>query len=295
MKKWFGVFLILFGGLMLIRSLTNINFGGWSTGATTQSEASSSIDNIDTIKIDLTNAYIQVIPEDRSDLSASLQGNSSKNYHLQIDQHQRTLEITAEDTTSNWFTFNNDLKLRVYVPLRFQQNLQIETESGVVELGGDSKDSPAFLKELSLSISSGDVRLHNLKLDTLKIESTSGSIRTDWIQANESSLDVTSGYIRMNHYAGAFDAEVTSGSLDMQMDELTGPVRVEATSGEVKLQLPQNADVTVDAKVTSGTVKSDFPLAKTTYYDEDKGIQGSNGAGTYPVYLEAVSGSIKIR
>ncbi|MGD8191707.1 DUF4097 family beta strand repeat-containing protein [Brevibacillus ginsengisoli] len=295
MKKLLGVIIILVGVFLLLKSITNIELGGWVRGEVKHLEGSASVANIDTIHIQIPSANLQIVTEDRSDLLAALQGSDADKFTLQVQRKNNSIDVNVDDPKTNWFNFSDDMKLVVHVPMSYQQKLEVEATSGRVEFTGHSSSSPAIYKELNVNVSSGDIRLDNLQVGQLKIEGTSGSIRSDRVTADKSTLEVSSGDIRMDRYTGAIDASLSSGSLDIQLEKVTGSIHVEASSGDVKLQLPKDADVTVDAKVSSGNVKADFPLENTTIYDENSQIKGSKGAGTYPIDLEANSGSIKIR
>ena len=74
----------------------------------------------------------------------------------------------------------------------------------------------------------------------------------DSITAQTGVLDVRSGNIDLQQYTGQLEADVSSGNLTIQMDELSDDVKVEVSSGHVELDLPDHADFTLDGNVSSG-------------------------------------------
>ena len=84
------------------------------------------------------------------------------------------------------------------------------------------------------------------------IDIGSGDLFLDSISAEEANFDVSSGEVEITNYTGPVHADVSSGDLKIQVNELKHDIEVELSSGFVSLDLPENADFTLDGKMMSG-------------------------------------------
>lgn len=293
MKKLLGAMLILFGIFLLLGSFIRSDISGWFLPGDEQVE-SAALEGVDTIEISAPSANTRIIPEDRQQIKAVMHGRQVRHLDLHVQRNGNKVEVTVEEKWFDWFAFGSDVKLDVYVPKTYNQNIHIDVDSGNVEFAGPSTTPPILLRHLSLEISSGNVHLKHLQLDQLQTDGGSGNVDIDQVKAESGKLKVTSGNIGVRHYEGALDAELTSGNLKAQIDLLAGPVKINATSGDITLDLPHNADFTLEADVSSGDIQSDFPL-QHAHAEENESLSGSFGSGKHSVNLETTSGTIRIR
>ena len=80
-------------------------------------------------------------------------------------------------------------------------------------------------------------------------------------------MDISSGNIDLKRYTGQIEADVSSGNLEIQMAEVTGPIELDVSSGRVLLDLPEDANFTLDGQVSSGFIYNKFDL-KNSVQDE---------------------------
>ncbi|MDW2797972.1 hypothetical protein RZO55_10335, partial [Clostridium boliviensis] len=73
MRKLFGLFFILLGGLVLYGALTNSVVGRWLTFGNAATDAVS-LDGVERIEIRGAALDLRIIPEQREDVSAALRG-----------------------------------------------------------------------------------------------------------------------------------------------------------------------------------------------------------------------------
>ncbi|MCQ6274842.1 DUF4097 family beta strand repeat protein [Bacillus sp. V3B] len=142
-----------------------------------------------------------------------------------------------------------------------------------VNYKGQSKNQPVQLNNLSVDVSSGNVNL-------------------DWITAKSGLFDISSGNVNLKHYKGQLEADVSSGNINIQLDQLTDSVKVDVSSGHVQLDLPDNADFTLDGKVSSGSISSNFVLKNK---EENKQVmKGVHGTGEHQLDLSVSSGKVEV-
>jgi len=166
------------------------------------------------------------------------------------------------------FGFFKRPKLTVYLPDDYQQDLAIEVGSG--------------------NVNSKDLHLNNLLLDV-----NSGNVNLDSITTQTGVLDVSSGNIDLKHYTGQLEADVSSGNLSIQMDELTDSVKVDVSSGHVELDLPSDANFTLNGEVNSGSISNRFALENQQENKHE--LKGIHGSGEHHLDLSVSSGKIEVK
>ena len=144
-----------------------------------------------------------------------------------------------------------------------------------------------------LNVASGDVAISNRggKLSSVKAHCTSGSITLDRFVCADNNYDVTSGRMSSNGLCGNTYANVTSGSLTLGFDELSGDITGYVASGRLEFAVPENAGGTIDYSVASGSVKIDTPDFATRLTGSGKTQFGSGSAN---IGAKVASGSIVI-
>jgi lia operon protein LiaG len=255
LQKNLIVIIILLGAFFLLISVPSLLPFGKQTAELT--------DDIDVIEIDVSGISTTIIPEKRDNVEADLDGNGS----VQVKKSGNSLEVEYKRKWYQPFGFIKRPKLTVYLPDDYQRDLAIEVGSG--------------------NVNSKDLHLNNLLIDV-----NSGNVNMDSITAQTGLLDVRSGNIDLKHYAGQLEADVSSGNLTIQMDELSDDVKVEVSSGHVELDLPDRADFTLDGNVSSGFISSSFPLKDKQ--ESKRELKGINGTGEHHIDLSVSSGKIEV-
>lgn len=125
----------------------------------------------------------------------------------------------------------------------------------------------------------GDLSLNS---DTLHATQVVGPVR----------VTTRSKDIELNQVTGETHIEDRNGRVEV---ELAGsfPVEVKDEKGDVEIALPQNANVTVDARTHNGDIVSDFPLSISG--EEDKTMSGNIGKGGPKVEISTQHADLRIR
>lgn len=165
--------------------------------------------------------------------------------------------------------------------------------SGVALLDGE------FFGDTKLSHIGKSVKFHSTRTD-LELGKLSGDLEMD------------SGDLRVSSVAGPF--EVHTRAKDIRIEDISGPVTIEDSHGEIDLHprspygdvnvsnhqgaihvvLPENAAFDVDARSTRGELETDFPL-NVTRTGDDRVAQGNLGKGGNKLQLTTDHGTIEIR
>ncbi|GLB59765.1 hypothetical protein NCCP133_18970 [Cytobacillus sp. NCCP-133] len=284
MKRIFAIFIILVGSYILFTGVNSwMTFGGGSTQASINNQT-------DLISIDVSGSDTIIIPEKRNDVRAELDGKGKVTVNKSGDE----VHVEFKRKWLDGFQFfKNKSNLKIYIPEAYSKSMSINIGSGRLNFNGESKSNPFQLEKLKVDMSSGKVSLSNMKADEFEHEGSSGMMDADHIAAGTGEIDMSSGRVKIRNYQGKLDAEVSSGHLDIMMDQLTDSVNVQASSGFVRLDLPDDADFTLKGKASSGHISSSFDLDDETRNKND--ISGKHGSGKYAVSVSVSSGKADIK
>ncbi|MFC4546792.1 DUF4097 family beta strand repeat-containing protein [Paenactinomyces guangxiensis] len=297
MKKGIGLLLIIGGFFILLGSLAYGMIGGWlpdgwfANGKHDDTVVPAS--KIKRVRIEAIQ-NLNIIPEDRKDIRAVLDGDGANGVDLQIRQNGSELQISMEAKWYQWLRwFRDEVTLNVYVPQDYNRDMSIKSVAGNLRFYGPSNSRPMVLHELTLSFAAGNVDLQNLKVNRLKYDSTASNMDLQHVKAETADLDSQAGNIQLNHFTGSFRAHLTAGNIHAQIDSLTGPVRSHLAAGNISLDLPQNADFNLDASTTAGEIRCQFPhQSNNSKWNET--ANATNGNGKHSIKLTNTGGNIHV-
>lgn len=165
------------------------------------------------------------------------------------------------------------------------------------------------LETFAYSATSAQLVFDEITAKEFKFDSTSGTLDCDMIKAtDEVSMNVTSGNVTVAKAvtANSFSFDSTSGTLKINGAEIVDGISVDstsgnciiefakmcnishsATSGNLKLTVPSDAEFVVRHDATSGKTNVNVPMI----ISDDKYVVG---AGTYSVESDTTSGDVDI-
>ncbi|MED4205581.1 DUF4097 domain-containing protein [Neobacillus mesonae] len=287
MKRIFILLLVITGVYIIFHQSFQFN---WFGAGITDGQAAIS-KNIKVIKVDAGSVSTEIIPEDRPDLKTVYNGKQ----RLTVTEKGNMVVVTLKKKWFNGFnflSFSEKNKLKIYLPKDYDRSMVIDIGSGSLSFSGASKNTPMKLEELSIDIGSGNIHLKNLDVKNFTHEGSSGNVSIDTLTTKTGSFDFSSGNLNIKHYKGALEADLSSGRLKVQLDELTDFVKIDVSSGMVDLDLPDDADFTLNGEADSGFITNDFPL--TSNGGSKKQVHGTHGTGKHKIDLDVSSGIIRI-
>jgi DUF4097 and DUF4098 domain-containing protein YvlB len=202
--------------------------------------------SIQKLQIQVESGDIVLRVTDSSDVAVSLNGQFSKQNPLEIEQRQNEIVVRVEESS----IFNGDAgSLEVQVPKSITE-LQIATVSGQVD--GDIPGVQRF----NVATVSGDLKFANIKVPSLKIATVSGDVDVSG-EINELNLVSVSGDINVSSINPAAVIKVNSTSGDVKVSLAAQPdtkVKFKSVSGEGKVQSANNSrEITKDLTFGNGT------------------------------------------
>jgi lia operon protein LiaG len=276
------ILLLIITGLYIVFNQT-FQFDGFAFGGSKNGRATLS-KTIDTIEINVGSVRTTIIPEDRNNVEAVLTGKGS----LIVKETGNRLIVETKREMFNWFSFTEERQLKIYIPVDYNSNMNIQIGSGRLDFSGESMK----LNKLSLDIGSGNVNLGYLEVDEFTHDGSSGNVKIDTLTTKKGTFDLSSGNLDIEHYTGAIQADVSSGRFAVQMDQLNDSIDIDLSSGDVKLDLPDHADFNLNGKVSSGNISSNFPL--TSSGKDTKRLQGIHGSGENKINVSVSSGHVHL-
>ncbi|CUB20412.1 LiaG family protein [Bacillus spizizenii] len=290
MKKMLGKLLITAGILIFFAVVVKDVFAaglGFVNGTEADS-ASASPRDIDSVVIESDNKDVQIIAEERNDISAGISGDSGK---LFVTENRRKLELTTKEKEFQFLNGFNRSSLIVRIPYEYKGHLTVRTSSGDVSVDGNHH---LVLSGLNAVSASGNMRVTDVRLKDLKVKGSSGDVTISNTISKTTGIDLASGDANLADVSGSLDVRMTSGNLDAASKKVTGPLSVTLTSGDADLSLPQNGSFTVNAKSTSGEVSSPYSFADTAHKEHHQ-ITGLQGSGRHQIDIKTDSGDLTIR
>lgn len=284
MKNSIPIFLISIGIFVIFFEPFNFS---WLPFGNDDTKQVSVTDEVNWINVDVSSANTKIIPENRESVKAVLEGKGK----LTLDKEEDSIEVNLKTKWFDWVFFD-DSQLTIYIPEDYHNNMKVEVGSGNLNFAGDSQNNPFHLAILELDMSSGNTNFKNLSVKEFILDGSSGNVNIDSLTTQTGTFDISSGSLDVNNYSGALQAKLSSGKMNVQLDELGDDIKVDISSGKVELDLPKNSDFTLHGKVSSGNISSDFPLENKKV--EKEGIEGTYGTGKHSIELSVSSGSIEV-
>ncbi|WP_409302965.1 DUF4097 family beta strand repeat-containing protein [Peribacillus sp. SCS-155] len=284
MKKIIPIFL---GILLLYFVVNGLNISWLPFSNSSTAEAG---EDIGTIDIHIAGGSTVIIPEDRTDVSAELNGKGK----AVVKEKGERIEVTVERRWYESFPFYKKGDLKIYIPDDYTGSINLKLGSGNLRFSGLSPKEPMELNKLTVDVGSGNTKLENLSVNRLTVDESSGSVEISSMRAKHGTFDISSGSTRLENYTGGIEAELSSGKFSAQLDDINEDILLDVSSGEAVIDLPADADFTLKGEAGSGQITSSFPLKGNAGTDSNK-FEGTYGSGKNLIEAEVSSGSIDIR
>jgi len=236
-------------------------------------------------------------------------------------------EISIKCETRNYRLFNFGMissRVEIFLPIKYSNKLSAETSSGNI-----SSDLTFNLSEFTVESTSGNIRVNEVYAEHIKAKASSGNISFNVAEGDrefsatsgnikvyggqgDGEFSTSSGNITVEKASGFFDAEAssgnikvidsvgggdintTSGNITLGLETMTQDIKVNASSGEVRLTLPDTASFEFTSQTSSGAIRTFFD---TMLSFNKKGNRASGTIGDSPeidVNIETTSGNIRV-
>ena len=210
------------------------------------------------------------------------------------------------------------------IPASFKGVLSVEVTSGNIYSNVDLNN-----EYVKASSDSGDIRLKEVIAQEIEVSTSSGLVAVDKAEgrrrfhsvsgyikisagSGDSEITTTSGGITMTNASGALEINTSSGGLlvtsvkgggsiktnsgriDCTLQEITSGVLLSSSSGDIVLQVNDNADFQFEAVSERGNITTFFD-EHLTYTGNGRQVFGAKGNGFInPLQITTVSGDINV-
>ncbi len=127
------------------------------------------------------------------------------------------------------------------------------------------------------------------------VSSVNGGVRIEGVQGPVRASTVN-GDLDATGLMGDAKLETVNGSVEASFEQMGSGQRVtvESVNGGVRVYIPEDSDVSVDAETVNGSLKNDFGLdvKKGKWVGAD--MKGSIGSGAARLSAETVNGSVRV-
>lgn len=238
-------------------------------------------DDFDEIEITSDEASVEILPTSDSEGSVVLSGKSS-NYRLSVGVEGSTLKVDVAYRQNKLFTFDFAsvlLDLKVYVPEKVYDSLQIGSDNGHVQVD-DLQVKDAYVKT-----DNGRIKLNNLESSKVTAEADNGTIDLKNVAAANVTVKADNGKIILDEVEGKLSGKTNNGSISLITSYLDRPIDFETDNGKIKIQTEKDpTNVIFDIKLDNG--KADI-FGKTNW---DTVV----GDGEHLIKLIAKNGKITV-
>lgn len=253
-------------------------------------------------------------------IEAIQHGGSRGDYTIDVGQSGGTVQVSETSNSLFCIFCSRHVSYRIAVPSgaaaqikTASGSIDVAGLSGAVELSTVSGDVRAndLTGGLTVGTTSGEVRLDNVQ-GQLEVSTISGDVRLEDGKITAANVSTTSGEVELDGVAGPLTIGTVSGDVrvrDASASRLTvnttsgefefsggldrgGANSVSSISGDVKLELPSDSGVRLDASTVSGSISSDFDLSNRE--EGRRSLKGAIGDGAADLTIGTTSGDISI-
>jgi len=291
MKKIVGLLCMGIGVLLLFATLVHSEIGDWMIPVHDEVRTVD-LQGAETLNIEGGFTALRLLPERRKDIRVETETLVwQKTIGVRRSGTVLTLDIAPSlaDVLSD-----RGRPLVVRFPVDGLSRLDVRLMSGNVILVSPSDRSHSTWDQVRFNIGTGHVQVENVHASQFRYQSSSGHLEAEGLRSNQATFQLASGHVELRRFSGGFDASISLGHMEAKIDQLIGPVRLEMRAGHGSIDLPDDADFHVEAKVGNGRVQSDLSHLNSVTREE-KFFSGVSGHGKFPVRLNISSGNIQLR
>lgn len=249
-------------------------------------------EDIDKIYVDVVSTDVNIIPADKDEIKVHFYGDVSTNRNRDIPSlvayisgGELRVEILKPEIPLIGFRVWRT-ELDIYIPEDSLENLKIETVSS-------------------------DTMLSGISLESFDFDTVSGDFKGESLTANRLGLKTTSGDISLKDYTGNVNIKTTSGDIvleggsqneDMELAAVSGNIYIEqedssnidieTISGEVEINLSEDARFYLKAQTVSGDIENRFPIKIIS--SGSRTLEGIVGSDEKEIIISTTSGDIDI-
>lgn len=167
-------------------------------------------------------------------------------------------------------------------------NINANTSSGDIKLTGLTSDGSVIA-----DTDFGGVDISKVLASAYEVKSSSGTLTIDGASGNITAHTDYGDVTVTNAKDAALDLSTNSGAIEFSGTLDGGPHKLQSDFGNIRLQLPEEIELSVDLKTDFGRIKSDLPVTLSGDQENNHWVGDVNGGGEV-LTAETNSGTITI-
>lgn len=236
------------------------------------------------------NIEIQTTEDSKLKVVQTAYNKINDNEKFTIDKSGDEINIKCDDDhrSFNLFSFKIDEKIHLYIPKSYVKDLNIEGSSGNIRFLSAIKLNQIKCKERSGNVDSN----YEIETNEVSFDVSSGNIRFEKLKTNSYDIGSSSGNIQINSVSGSGKVQATSGNIKVQYDDIKEYSSIETSSGNIHLNVPEGLSFEFNGRCSSGGIHSNFDMNKDS---DGKTASAKVGNGPYKkIDVKVSSGNINI-
>jgi lia operon protein LiaG len=249
-------------------------------------------EEINKIYIDITSTDINIIPTEDEEISVRFSGEVSTNRNRNIPS------LVA-------YKSGDELRIEIIQPKTIFIGINVWRTRLDVHIPEDS------IEVLKVDTTSSDINISDLKVNEINFNGVSGDFKGESLFAEDIKFDTTSGDVNIKDYTGDINISTVSGDLVLEdgiqndnieavttsgdihiVQEDPSDMNIRTTSGDVGVDLSEDAGFYLKINTVSGDIDNKFPIKITSSGKRD--LQGKVGSGEKEIVVSTTSGDIKV-
>lgn len=210
--------------------------------------------DINRLEVEIYNGSVELLPHEGEELLIDAQVKFHGN-HDEISQ-ARFEELSTITSQDGKFSFKiNSAKISVdasmKVPRRDYETIRVNL------LNGDVKVNDLTTNHIIIKNKNGDMHLNNVKAHDSEFDLLNGDIIVSNSPIDALVMKNLNGDIRVDGYVNNLSADSINSNLYLsKRDASEANLKIKTVSGDIKLSLPKELNIDVNAKTSNGSVLS---------------------------------------
>jgi DUF4097 and DUF4098 domain-containing protein YvlB len=207
---------------------------------------------------------------------------------VNINDHTGNVLLNLDDSAARLAHVKGDVTIQGKA-----KEVAVEDIDGTVHLNGEFQESVRLVRiSKTVSFHSSRTEMEFARLDG-RLDLDSGDLRADSLYG-PMRLTTRSKDIALEGLSGDLRLEDENGTVEVGLHK-PGNIQIDNRKGDVRVSIPPNTAVKVEARTREGEISSDFDEVKVDNREKDASASGSIGANGPKLALNCDKGAIEIR
>lgn len=262
--------------------------------------------DISNIVIETSRGNVNI--SDSNDKNAYIDFESTSNEddmpELKVSTSGNTAYIELEERNSGSMFNSSQSMLNISIPGKKYGSVKIRTASSDVKMDEMNCQNFSFHsssgdlnaveiiaeKDIEIETASGDVQVMESSSDQFFFDSSSGDFNSQSLMSKSSSFNSASSDMQIDEFTGDLLLNSSSGMSSIKYKEFSNIIDANSVSGNIILHLPEDAQFNYQINSLSG----DINIEHASLNSDEKTLSGSVGQSNKLVKINSASGDISI-